>query len=349
MIGEIIAGILLGPSAMGLAYACPTGSSAPTTRYPNGAPCDERNPTLVLFPTHTPYQGGPNNIRNYLNVCAQLGVVVFMFVVGLEVDVVKLKRTSGLASLIALFSVALPFFLGAFALGPHLYDSHNNVDGKRVPPLSFKLFVGTSMSVTAFPVLARIITEKGLHHLNIGALAVACAALTDVVAWALLAVVLAVQESQADGGALEYKPVLVQLALIVVYIFVQFIVISPLMRFTVLRAFLKRSSLSANRLAWVLICMLLSAWLMHVIGFHAVRAPARAIAARLRVLTSARYPFCPFCIRRCWALLSSASRFRAAARPRFCTPFSPRLSPLQSAYCCRSSSSSPACPSTSRS
>ena len=193
-----------------------------------------------------------------------------MFVVGLEVDVVKLKKTSGMASLIALFSVALPFCLGAFALGPHLYDNHNNVDGKRVPPLSFKLFVGTSMSVTAFPVLARIITEKGLHRLNIGALAVACAALTDVVAWALLAVVLAVQESQADGGALEYKPVLVQLALIVVYIFVQFIVISPLMRFTVLRAFLKRSSLSANRLAWVLICMLLSAWLMHVIGFHAM-------------------------------------------------------------------------------
>jgi Kef-type K+ transport system membrane component KefB len=251
-----------------------------------------------------------------------------------------------LASLIALFSVALPFFLGAFALGPHLYDSHNNVDGKRVPPLSFKLFVGTSMSVTAFPVLARIITEKGLHHLNIGALAVACAALTDVVAWALLAVVLAVQESQADGGALEYKPVLVQLALIVVYIFVQFIVISPLMRFTVLRAFLKRSSLSANRLAWVLICMLLSAWLMHVIGFHAVRAPARATAARLRVLTSARYPFC---IRRCWAPSSSASRFRAAARRPFCTPFSPRLSRLQSAFCFRSSSSSPACPLTSRS
>ena len=63
---------------MGLAYPCPTGSSAPTTRYPNGAPCDSRNPTLVLFPTHTPYQGGPNNIRNYLNVCAQLGVVVFV-------------------------------------------------------------------------------------------------------------------------------------------------------------------------------------------------------------------------------------------------------------------------------
>jgi len=206
---------------MGILYPCPTGSTAPTSQYPNGAPCDPRNPTLKLFPTHTPYQGGPSNIRNYLNVCAQLGVVVFMFVVGLEVDLKKLKNMTGKASFIALSSVALPFCLGTFALAPHMYGSHNLVDGKTVSALSFKLFVGTSMSVTAFPVLARIITEKGLQRLNIGALAIACAAMTDVVAWALLAIVLAVQESQSDGGALDYKPILVQLALIVVYIFGQ--------------------------------------------------------------------------------------------------------------------------------
>ena len=82
VIGELIAGILLGPSALGRPYACPTGSTAATTLYPSGAPCDPRNPTLVLFPTHTPCQSGPSNIRNYLNVLAQLGVVVFMFVVG---------------------------------------------------------------------------------------------------------------------------------------------------------------------------------------------------------------------------------------------------------------------------
>ena len=82
VIGEIIAGILLGPSALGRPYPCPTGSTAATTLYPSGAPCDPRNPTLVLFPTHTPCQNGNSNIRNYLNVLAQLGVVVFMFVVG---------------------------------------------------------------------------------------------------------------------------------------------------------------------------------------------------------------------------------------------------------------------------
>jgi Kef-type K+ transport system membrane component KefB len=150
----------------------------------------------------------------------EAGSEVGLEVVGLEVDIPKMKKTSGKAGVIALFSVALPFCLGAFALAPHLYKSHSVIDNTPVPELSFKLFVGTCMSVTAFPVLARIITEKGLHRLNIGALAVACAALTDVVAWALLAVVLAVQESQSDGGALDYKPILVQLALIVVYILV---------------------------------------------------------------------------------------------------------------------------------
>ena len=87
------------------------------------------------------------------------------------------------------------------------------------------------------------------------------------------AVVLAVQKSQVEsgGGAVQFKPVLVQLALICVVVIAQFVVVSPLMRVTVLRHYLARNcSLSPNRLAWILICMLLSAWLMHTIGFHAM-------------------------------------------------------------------------------
>ena len=97
MIGEIIAGILLGPSGLGQSHPCPTGNNA------HGSPCDPANPTLLLFPTHTPFWNGPSNIRkcacaarfsppacsrsrpacgSYLNVLAQLGVVTFMFVVG---------------------------------------------------------------------------------------------------------------------------------------------------------------------------------------------------------------------------------------------------------------------------
>jgi Kef-type K+ transport system membrane component KefB len=112
----------------------------------------------------------------------------------------------------------------------------------------------------------------------------ACAALTDVVAWALLAVVLAVQKSQTHnasptsaGGAassspskVQYKPVLISLALITVVSVAQGLLVAPIMRLTVLRDYLRTGALSPNRLAWVLISMLLSAWLFHLIGFHAM-------------------------------------------------------------------------------
>ena len=213
--------------------------------------------------------------HSYLNVLAQLGVVVFMFVVGLEVDVPKLKKTSGKAGIIALFSVAVPFCLGTFALGPHLYAAHNVISGSPVPELSFKLFVGTCMSVTAFPVLARIITEKGLQKLQLGSMTLACAALNDVVAWALLAIVLAVQKSQSEsvGGVnseIQYKPVLIELVLIIVVVIVEFIVVQPLMRITVFNHYKRTGNLSPNRMAWVLIGMFISAWLVHRIGFHSM-------------------------------------------------------------------------------
>ncbi len=219
----------------------------------------------MLFPVHCP--NGPSNIRNYLNVVAQLGVVVFMFVVGLEVDLHKMKRTSGKASIIAVASVAVPFVLGMFALGPSLHDSHSVVSAggaaHAVPRLSFQLFLGTCMSVTAFPVLARIITEKGLHKLHLGSMTLACAALNDVIAWTLLAVVLAVQRSQAAAGGtgeVRYKPVLIQLAYIVLVVIVEFAVVGPLARVTVLRAYIRTGVLSPNRFAWLLVGMLLSAW-----------------------------------------------------------------------------------------
>jgi len=197
------------------------------------------------------------------------------------VDIAKLKKTSGRAAFIALFSVAIPFFAGMYALGPPLHGRHDiiNVNGAKhpVPLLTFQLFLGTCMSVTAFPVLARIITEKGLQKLHLGSMTLACAALNDVVAWTLLAVVLAVNDSQSQASAfgttseqVQWKPVVTQLAYIVAITIVQFLVVGPLMRLTVLRAYARTGSLSPNRLAWILIGMLLSAWLVHHVGFHAM-------------------------------------------------------------------------------
>ena len=267
------AGILLGPSGLGQQYPCPTGSTGVTSLYPHGAPCDARNPTLILFPTFTPFQAGPNNIRNYLGVCAQIGVVLFMFVVGLEVDLQKMRQTSAKAVVIAAASVTTPFIAGTFALGPYLYKKHNDNDsnsGAPVSALAFNLVVGTCLSVTAFPVLARIITEQKLQKLRLGSATLACAALNDVVAWTLLAVVLAVQKSSSNGGAVEFAPVLIELAWLVLIIVVQFLVVGPLMRLTVFNHYVRTGNLSNNRLAWTLINMFLSAWLLHKIGFHSM-------------------------------------------------------------------------------
>ena len=215
-----------------------------------------------------------------------MGIVVFIFAVGLEVDLDKMRKTSGRAAIIALGSVATPFLLGLYALGDHLHAAHSTITlasgvTVAVPALTFKLFLGTAMAVTAFPVLARIIIDQGLQRLTLGALALTCAALNDVIAWTLLAVVLAVQKAQQEqavslggsaGGAsgVAYGPVLAQLGWLLLTVLVMFVVVGPLMRITVLRPFIRTGALSPNRLAWTLAGMFLSAWLLHHIGFHAM-------------------------------------------------------------------------------
>jgi Kef-type K+ transport system membrane component KefB len=166
VIGEILGGILLGPTLL------------------DGAV------TRTLFPAET---------RPALAAIADVGVCVFMFLIGLHVDRGLLRGQARLASTVALAAVALPFGLGAL-LALHLHGNHPT-DHK----LAFVLFLGTAMSVTAFPVLARILTDRGLLDTPIGGLALACAAVGDVLAWTLLAVVVAL----ADGGADPWRVALV--------------------------------------------------------------------------------------------------------------------------------------------
>ncbi len=172
VVGEIVAGITLGPSLLGL------------------LPGDLH---LVLFPTE---------VRPYLNVIAQIGLILFMFVVGLEVDLSAVRRRRGTAVAVSLTSIALPFGLGML-LALALHGGHSTVtdaEGTTAPVdlLPFALFLGVAMSITAFPVLARILTERGLHRTGVGALALTCAAVDDVLAWSLLAVVVAVGSAAGD-------------------------------------------------------------------------------------------------------------------------------------------------------
>jgi Kef-type K+ transport system membrane component KefB len=232
VVGEIVAGIVLGPSLLGL--------------FPGDLP-------TLLFPT---------DVRPYLNVIAQVGLVLFMFVVGLEADMALIRRHGRTATSVSLASIALPFGLGLL-LATQLYDDHAVVRGQPVPPLAFGLFLGVAMSITAFPVLARILTERGMHRIPIGVLALACAAIDDVVAWSLLALVSAV----AVGGTLGGVSTIIGLTL--VYAAVMLLLVRPLLR-RVLAGFRAHGRLTPDALAFVLVGVLLSAFVTERIGVHAI-------------------------------------------------------------------------------
>ncbi|MER5458031.1 cation:proton antiporter [Micromonospora sp. NPDC002389] len=182
VIGEVVVGILLGPTLF------------------NGLISD------TLFPT---------DIRPFLTALATIGVVLFMFTVGAELNACLLRGRRVVAGTVAAGSIALPFGLGAL-LALYLFPRHPT-DSK----LGFVLFMGAAMSVTAFPVLARILIDRGLSRTWLGSVALACAAIDDVLAWTLLAVVVAV----AGAGAGS-----VWVLLFVPYVLAMFLVVRPLLR-----------------------------------------------------------------------------------------------------------------------
>src|SRR5690349_8227211 len=234
VIGEILGGIVLGPSVLGL--------------LPGNLP-------QVLFPA---------DVRPHLTVIAQLGLVLFMFIVGIEVDLRLIQSRRRVATAVSLSSIALPFGLGA-ALAVALYPAHSvaGPDGRTVPPLAFALFLGSAMSITAFPVLARILTERRMQRTPVGVLALACAAIDDVVAWSLLAVVVAV----AVGGTLGGFGTI--LLLTAVYALVMVVVVRPLLVRLTLR-YRAAGRLTPDVLAIVLAGLLLSACPTEAIGLHAI-------------------------------------------------------------------------------
>jgi Kef-type K+ transport system membrane component KefB len=169
VIGEMLAGIALGPSFL--------GSVAPDI-------------ARTLFP--------PEGLLP-LAALSQLGVILFMFVVGLRLDVDVLRDRARAAVAVSHASIVVPFVLGA-ALAPWLHPQLAGAgrSGNGVSVVPFALFLGAAMSVTAFPVLARILAERGLVGTQLGAVAIACAAVGDVTAWCILAGAVAV--ARAEGG-----------------------------------------------------------------------------------------------------------------------------------------------------
>ncbi|MFF0018057.1 cation:proton antiporter [Streptomyces sp. NPDC005374] len=190
VIGEVLAGIALGPSVLGLLPGDLTGK---------------------LFPA---------DVRPLLSAVSQIGLTLFMFIVGWEFERSLLRPHRGMTVAVSLSSVALAFGLGV-AVAVFLYPHHSTVAGHHVSFLTFSTFMGAAMSVTAFPVLARILTDNRLTHTRVGALALASAAVDDILAWCMLAYVSALVTS---GGGSDVAQVL---GLSAGYVLLMFLVVRP--------------------------------------------------------------------------------------------------------------------------
>lgn len=174
VIGEVIAGILLGPSVLGAVWPDAMHALIPAkTTDPNG-----------LVPAA-------------LKAVSQVGVVLYMFLVGLELNAARLKKQAGAAVAVSHAGILAPFVLGS-ALALWLFPT---LAPAGTPFLSFTLFMGVAMAITAFPVLARILTDRRMERTELGVVALGCAAADDVTAWCLLAVVVGVARAEAGRVA----------------------------------------------------------------------------------------------------------------------------------------------------
>jgi Kef-type K+ transport system membrane component KefB len=230
VVGEMVAGILLGPSLLG--WAAPAISAQ-------------------LFP--------PASL-GFLNSLSQVGLLIFMFLVGVELDPRVLRDKSHTALVTSHASIVAPFFLGAL-LALFLYPrlSHDGVTFT-----GFALFMGAAMSVTAFPVLARILRERGLLKTRVGAVAIACAAVDDVTAWCILAGVVAVVRS--GGGATSLW---VTVGGSAAFVAVMVLGIRPVLA-RVEGTFHRRGKLTQDLLGVILLLGLASAWVTEYVGIHAL-------------------------------------------------------------------------------
>src|SRR6478735_6878883 len=229
VIAEVIAGILLGPSLFGRLSPDAFQALFPKTSLPG------------------------------LSLLSQFGLIFFMFLIGLELDP-KLLRGRGKSSFaISAAGICVPFALGAL-LALRIYGTEADAG---VPRISFVLFMGIAMSITAFPVLARILAERNLIRTKLGSIALACAAADDVTAWCLLAVVVSVVNAKGAGAAL--------LTTVEALAFAggMLLLVRPLLARLGARI-TTRENLTQNVVALTFVLLLASALTSELIGIHAL-------------------------------------------------------------------------------
>lgn len=228
VIGEIIAGILLGPSALG---QIPGFSAA-------------------LFPTSS---------TAFLSLFANIGLIFFMFFLGLEVDPNLMKKSWQTSLPISIAAIIVPFSIG-IGLSQWLINIDTNRSNN--DELSFVLFIGIATSFTAFPVLARILTSANLVNSGIGMQALSCAAIDDVMAWCCLAIVLSI----ATGHGVEGLYVTL---IAILFISTMYFVARPLLHFIHQKLLEQNDELNRNFIAFILLLLCVNAWFAEILGIHA--------------------------------------------------------------------------------
>lgn len=229
VIGEIVAGIVLGPSVLGLI--------SPDFFH-------------ALFP--------PESLTN-LELLSQIGLVLFMFVIGMDVDFSILKNKMNETLVISHAGIIVPFFLGIVS-SFWIYEEYAAGTTDFLP---FALFIGISMSITAFPVLARIIQERNMTKTPIGVLSIASAANDDVTAWCLLAIVIAV----AKAGS--FMSALYTVGITILFIGLMFGIIRPFLK-KIGELYANSEVINKSFVGFIFLILLISAVSTEIIGIHAL-------------------------------------------------------------------------------
>ncbi|QZK91545.1 cation:proton antiporter [Flavobacterium sp. CHNK8] len=229
VIGEIIAGIVLGPSLLGLYF--PEVSAA-------------------LFPVAS---------LGNLKFLSQIGLILFMFVIGMELDLKVLKNKANEAIVISHASIIIPFTLGIGLA----YFVYNQFAPEGVKFLSFSLFMGIALSITAFPVLARIVQERGIHKTKLGAIVITCAAADDITAWCILAVVIAI----VKAGTFVSSLYIIMLA--VLYVAAMIYIVKPFLK-RIGDLYGTKDSIVKPVVAIFFLVLIISSYATEVIGIHAL-------------------------------------------------------------------------------
>src|ERR1035437_6086125 len=229
VIGQIIAGIVLGPSLVGMYF--PEFSKA-------------------LFPVQS---------LGNLQFLSQIGLILFMFMVGMELDLKALKNRAHEAVVISHASIIVPFALG-MGLAYFIYQTFAPAGTQF---LSFGLFIGIAMSITAFPVLARIVQERGIHKTHLGAIVITCAAVDDISAWCILAAVIAI----VKAGSFVSSVYIIITA--IGYVLLMFNVVKPFLK-RVGDLHPSRENMSKPIVAIFFLTLILSSYATEVIGIHAL-------------------------------------------------------------------------------